>query len=288
MQMALWCNISDEVQDKILGFVGEYDWRSNHLMIVAKSWWKQCDGAIWYHVVGTIVLEPMRIGREYYEPTFGKTFAAVVSLITHSEVHNISPDQYKYVERPRDIRSFEPIRDQARGLLLQEMRNLGRARNGQRLNYKNVTTLDLTNDSNLDVDNTVWQSEDMNEIDLFNPQIPLLPTNGVSFAAYLFLWFFPNVTSVNLSRTKWSDRAARSINFAEIKQLIWRYSSITTNSFLSPLFHSTNLIELQLDNSTFRLSYTERGQPWYWMDIGEGGHLPYNILANQKNLMFKL
>ena len=170
MQMAQWLDLSDELQDNILGFVGEYDWRLHHLMIVAKSWWKKRDGATWYHQVGTIVLEPMRISREYYEPTFGKTFAAVVSLITHSEVHKISPDQYKYVERPKDIRSFEPIRDQATGLLLQSMRNLGMARNGQRLNYKNVTTLDLTDDSNSDVDNTVWKADEMNEMDLFSPQ----------------------------------------------------------------------------------------------------------------------
>ena len=190
--MALWSNISDVVRDIIFGFVGEYDWRSKHLMIVAKSWWKNSDGAIRYPKVGTIVLEPMmRIGREHYEPTFGKTFAAVVSLITHSEVHTISPDQYKYVERPRDIRSFEPIRNQPIGLLLQQMRNLWKGTNGQCLNYKNVTSLDLTDNSNLDVDNTLRQSEEMNEIDLFNPQLPLLPTNGASFAAYLFLWFFP-------------------------------------------------------------------------------------------------
>ena len=63
MQMAQWRNLSDELQDKILGFVGEYDWRSDHLMIVAKSWWKKRDGATRYHEVGTIILEPMRISR---------------------------------------------------------------------------------------------------------------------------------------------------------------------------------------------------------------------------------
>ena len=208
MQMAQWLNLSDELQDKILGtdeiqgYVGESDWRSDHLMTVAKSWWKKPGGATRYHEVGTIILEPMRISREHYEPKFGKTFAAVVSLITHSQDYNISPDQYKYVERPKDIRSFEPIRDQATGLLLQSMRNLGMARNGQRLNYKNVTTLDLTDDSNSDVDNTVWKAKEMTEIDLFSPPIPLLPTNKAPFAAYLLLWFFLNVTSVNLSRTK--------------------------------------------------------------------------------------
>ena len=125
-------------------------------MIVAKSWWKKCDGTTRYHQVGTIVLEPKRIPRSLYEPEFGKTFAAVVSLLTHSSVHNISPDQYKYVDRPTQIWSYQPITNQAFGLLLQQMRNLGLQRNGQHLRYKNVTTLDLTDDSNWDVDNTVW------------------------------------------------------------------------------------------------------------------------------------
>ena len=283
MQMMQWRDLTDELRDKILWFVGEYDWRLHFLMIVAKSWLKKRDGTTQYHQVGTIVLEPMEISREHFEPQFGKTFAAVASLIIHSQVHKISPDQYKYVQRPKDISSFQPITKQSFELLLQLMRNLGMERNGQRLRYKNVTTFDLTDNSNLAVDDTVWRSEEIALTDLLYPQIPLLPTNGGSFAAYLFLWFFPKVTSVNLSRTKWSGSATALITFSQIEQLIWRNCYITTASFLSPLLDCTKLVELQLDNSTFRLPYTEREQPWFWMDICEDGNLPYNIFQNLVN-----
>ena len=252
-------------------------------MIVAKNWWKKHDGKIRYDKVGTIVLEQMGIPRRVYEPEFGNTFAAVVSLLTHSSVHNISPDQYKYVDRPTVIRSYQPIANQAFGLLLKEMRNLGLQRNGQHLRYKNVTTLDLTDDSNWAVNNTVWRSDKMNKPDIFDPKLPLVPTNRALFGAHFFLWFSPNVTSINLSRTKLSDYTTALITFPQIIQLIWWNSYITTASFLSPLFACTNLVELQLDNSTFRLPWTQCAQPWFWIHIGEGGDLPYNIFDNLDN-----
>ena len=282
-QPVQWLDLPDAAMDNLHEYIGDDNWKLYNLLLVSKNWWKTDDHEVSRYKLGTIVLEPQRISRSLYEPKFRKTFAAVVSLLTHSSVHKISPDQYKIVDRPRDIRSFQLITDQAFGLLLQQMRNLGMQRNGQRLRYKNVTTLDLTDDSNWDVDNTVWRSEEMDETYLFKPQIPLLPTNGAPFAAYLFLWFFPNVTSFNLSRTKWSDSASRLINFSQIIQLIWRNSYITTASFLSPLFACTNLVELQLDNSTFRLPWIERGQPWFWMDIGEDGDFPYNVFQNLDN-----
>ena len=46
-----WYNLSDTLRDIIFGFVGEYDWKSNHLMIVAKNWWKKRDGLIRYQPV---------------------------------------------------------------------------------------------------------------------------------------------------------------------------------------------------------------------------------------------
>ena len=116
--MVQWLNLFDKFQDKILWFVGEYDWKLHHLMIVAKSWWKKRDGTTQYHQVGTIVLEPKRIPRLLYQPQFGKTFAAVVSLLTHLSVHNISPDQYKYVEKPTEIQSYRLITNQVFGVLL--------------------------------------------------------------------------------------------------------------------------------------------------------------------------
>ena len=132
-----------------------------------------------------------------------KTFAAVWSLVNHSFEHNIGPNQYKHVDRPTNIRSYEPITNQAFGLLLKQMRDLGFQRNGQDLRYNNVTTLDLTDDSNMAVDNRVWLSHEMNQTNVFDPKITTVPTLiGVPFGAYLFKWFFPKVTSVNLSCTK--------------------------------------------------------------------------------------
>ena len=92
MQMVQWLDLLDELWDKILWFVSEYDWKYYHLMIVAKSWWEKRDETTQYHQVGTIVLELKRIQRSLYKPQFRKTFAAFVSLLTHSSVHNTSPD----------------------------------------------------------------------------------------------------------------------------------------------------------------------------------------------------
>ena len=187
MQMMQWLNLLDKLQDKILWLVGEDDWKLHHLVIVAKSWWEKRDGTTQYQQMGTIVLEPKRIPRLLYQPEFGKTYAAVVSLLTHSSVHNISPDQYKYVKRPTEIQSYRPITNQVFGVLLQQIRNNELQLDGQRLCYRNVSKLDLTDSSNWEIDNTVWRSEDMQVPDLFKSKPPMLPTKGTMFAAYLFL-----------------------------------------------------------------------------------------------------
>ena len=58
-------------------------------MLVAKSWGKKRDGTTRYYQVDTIVLKPKIIQRLLYKPEFGKIFAAVMSLLTHSTEHNI-------------------------------------------------------------------------------------------------------------------------------------------------------------------------------------------------------
>ena len=228
--------------------------------------------------LGTIVLTPQGIPREHFEPNFGKTFGAIVGLITHSEIHNISNDHYKFVEPPKNISSFEAITDQGLGLLLLLMRNVG-----QRLQYNNVTALDLTDDSQRMVDDNVYQPTEIIQTDLFGPPLPLRPSNGGSFATYLFRWFFLNVTSVNLSRTTWTDSATTEITFAQIEQLIWRSSYILTDSFLSPLLVSTQLVDLQLDNSIIRLPWTEQAHPMHWRNVGADGEFPYNVFENLGN-----
>ena len=113
----------------------------------------------------------------------------------------------------------------------------------------------------------------MDKPDLFKPQIPLLPTNGAPFAAYLFLWFFPNVTSINLSRTKWSDYTTASTNFPLVEILFWQNCLSTSTIFLSDLDASVNLIELYLDNLTICLPLQYQGTQQWYSDNTPGAYL---------------
>ena len=71
------------------------------------------------------------------------------------------------------------------------MRDLAFQRNGEDLRYNNVTTLDLTDDSNMAVDNRVWLSHEINLTDVFDPEITTdLTIMEVPFGAYLCKWFF--------------------------------------------------------------------------------------------------
>ena len=273
-----WIHLPDRPMHILHQYIGEEDWQSYNLSSVSRNWWMTDDRGETRYELGTIVLTPQGIPREHFEPIFGKTFGAIVGLINHSEIHKISNNHYKFVELPEDISSFEPITDQALGLLLLLMWNLG-----QRLQYKNVTALDLSDTSQWAVDDDKYQAADMVQTDLFWPQIPLRPVNGGSLATYLFRWFFPNVTSVNLSRTTWTDSATTEITFATIKELIWTSSYITTDLFLSPLLVSTQLVVLHLDNSTILLPWTEQTHPVHWRDIGRDGDMPYNVFANLVN-----
>ena len=255
--MAQWLDLSP-LHDEILSYVDGDDWKSYDLMLVNTNWWKNRDGTTRYQV-GTIVLIPMGFQGLLYQQELGKTFATVIRLLTHSNEHNISPDQYKYVERPTDIQSYRPITNQVSKVLLQQFRNNGLQLDGQPVCYKNVSELDLSNDSNLDVDINKWRSLEMEVPDLYEPDELMLGTNGATFAAYLFLWFFPNVTSINLSRTKWSNYATALINFPLVEILFWQNCLCTSTIFLSDLDASVNLIELQLNNSTICLPLQYQG-----------------------------
>ena len=279
--MAQWVNIPLSIREYILELLDDDTWRGQHLSSVSRPWQLIMVNGVRQRQrqLGTIVLTPQRIPREHLQPTFGKTFAAIVGLITHSEIHNISNDHYQFVDPPKNIRSFEAITNEGLGLiLLQLMRNVG-----QRLQYNNVTALDLTDDHESAVNDNVYQPTEMVQIDLFVAPLPLPPANGGSFANYLFHWFFPNVTSVNLSRTTWDDTATTEMRFARIQQLIWRSSYIQTDLFLSPLLVSTLLVDLQLDNSTILLQWTEQAHPRHWRNEGADGDLPYNVFANLRN-----
>ena len=159
-------------------------------MSVNTNWWNNRDGTTRYQV-GTIVLIPTRFQDLLYQRELGKTFATVIRLLIHSNEHNISSDQYKYVERATDIQSYRPITNQVFEVLLQQLRNNVLQLDGQPVCYNNVSEFDLSNDRNLDVNINTWRSLEMEVPNLFDPNEPMLGTNGATFAVYLFLWFFP-------------------------------------------------------------------------------------------------
>ena len=218
MQMAQWLDLSDKFQDNILSYIGDDDWKSSDLMLVNTRWWKNKDGTIRYQV-GMIVLEPVGFlynGLDFLE---GKTFATCLRLIYRPREHDIPPDQYTYVAKLQDIHSFTPILRQRSRIMPYQIWNNGYQ--GQPVRYGNISGLDLSDDRNLVVDSNMWRSLEMELLDLFDSDEPLLlGTHGATFASFLLRLFFPNVTSINLSRTIWSDDASLLINFPHIVKLI--------------------------------------------------------------------
>ena len=124
---------------------------------------------------------------------------------------------------------------------------------------------------------------EINLVNLVESDESLLGPHGATFAGFLFGCFFPNVASINLSRTIWSDVASALINFHLVVKLIWRNSLCTSEICSSDLGKSTNLIELQLDNSTICLPYLDEEDQWFPENIRERGGYPYAIFRNLNN-----
>ena len=96
---------------------------------------------------------------------------------------------------------------------------------------------------------------EMNLVDLFYPCIQ----NGVhtvhyTFVAILLATFFQNVTSLNLSATRWTNQAEHSIPWIMLRKLIWN-KCLCFDLFLPHLSAAENLVELQLDYCTFEVNY---------------------------------
>ena len=177
-----------------------------------------------------------------------------MNLANHPNENNISPDQYKYVEKQKDIWRFVPINSQVSEVLLEQFMNNGFPLDRQPVCYRNVRELDISDDHNWDLNINTWRSSESGLPNLFELAEYLVgPNVVVTFAAYLFRWFFHNVTSINLSGTIWSNYAAASINWSLVEKLIWQKGLCRSTVLKSDLGTSTNLIELQLDNSTICL-----------------------------------
>ena len=157
---------------------------------MSKNWWKDDDGVSRYQL-GTIVLKSFVSPYSCYVQQFGTTYATLLKLANHHKDHNISPDQYTWVEKPTLIRRFAPIKCQVYRVILQQVLANGFQYKGQPVCYRNVRKNDLSDDADLEVD-IVWQLSEKNLYNLFEAARFLhVPNVGLTFAAYLLRQFFP-------------------------------------------------------------------------------------------------
>ena len=145
-------------------------------------------------------------------------------LIHHHNEHNIPPDQYKYVEKSTNIRSFRPINRQRSRVVLQQFWNNGFQ--GQPVRYRNIRELDLSDDRNLDVDSNTWRSLNINLVNLFESNKPLLGPHGATFAAFLIGQFFSNVTSINFFQLSSGCKVNLAEQFVHIRYFLVRSGQI--------------------------------------------------------------
>ena len=75
-----------------------------------------------------------------------------------------------------------------------------------------------------------------------------------TFVSHLLCNFFLNVTTLNLSGTKWTINAVHLIPFRSLQKLIWK-KCLCFDLLLPHLSQSGNLLELQLDYTTFQVDY---------------------------------
>ena len=235
--------------------VGDYNWTLYNWASLSKNCWKHDEGVYRYQL-GTIVLRPCGFSYSFYVQHFVTTYATLFELEKNHNHHKIPPDQYLFINKPTHIRKFASIYIKVHKVMLQQLLSKSFQYNGEPVSYRNVTAIDLSDDTDLEV-NIVWWSSEMKLFNFFEPyannRLPHVMNIDLTFAAYLFGQFFSNVTCINLSAIVWSNNASSSINWARVEKLIWQKCLRTSNIFLSDLRTSKNLIELQSDNFTFRV-----------------------------------
>ena len=122
--MVQWLDLPVGLENKIYQYIDDDNLKLHNFLLMSKNWWKSNLGVTRYQL-GTIILRPMGFPYRLYKRQLGRNFSTVMKLANHPTEHNISPDQYKYVEKPTDIRRFAPINSQVSKVLLQQFMNNG-------------------------------------------------------------------------------------------------------------------------------------------------------------------
>ena len=101
---------------------------------------------------------------------------------------------------------------------------------------------------------------EMNRFDPFNAgniatvlDVEVLDVENLTLAGTLLTKVFQSVTIIDLSATKWTRHATKSIHWTILETLIWNYTYCMDAS-LPDMNFALNLIELHVDNSTFLIT----------------------------------
>ena len=242
--MTQWEHIPGTIKGYILSYIHDDTWRDQRLSSVCRHW-QLFMPENHLRRGGTIFLRAPTDNFSWLFQNRGLTIATLYQLAFHSTRFGIQPNHYDRVEIQPNIHKYLRILNPDHQLELDSVLMSRRRIPGHPLDYDNVTTLDCHDRKSDDVTDN-WESVEMSLRDLFMPDH--------TFVSHLLCNFFLNVTTLNLSGTKWTINAEHSIPWTMLQKLIWN-KCLCFDLLLPHLSASGNLLELQLDYSTFEVDY---------------------------------
>ena len=244
--MTQWVDLPGHIRDNILSYIHEDTWRDQRLSSVDKEWQQYLVDN--HHRRGGTIFLTAITPTNNFSWVFGNrglNIATLYKLAFHSSQSGIPPTQYDRVEIQPNILEYPRILMPDHHI---EVDNLFMSLSllpEDPMAYDNITTLDCHDRTSDDVTD-YWQSLEMALRDLFEYEH--------TFVSHLLCNFFLNVTTLNLSGTKWTVNAEHSIPFRQLQKLIWK-KGLCFDLLLPHLSQSGNLLELQLDYTTFEVDY---------------------------------
>ena len=247
--MLQWGHLPSPIRNYILSYIPDDTWRDQRLSSVCRNWQLIMPENHLRRQGGTIVLRAPTDNFSVLYKARGLTIATLNQLAFHSMRFGILPNHYDCVEIQPNIHEYLRIKNPAHQFELESILLARRRIPGHPLAYNNVTTLDCHDCTNNNVTEN-WESTEMSLVDRF---MPATPSNRYmvyhTFVSHLLARFFLNVTSLNLSATKWTNQAEHSIPWTMLQKLIWN-KCLCFDLLLPHLSTAENLLELQLDYST--------------------------------------
>ena len=258
--------LPDGILLNILNVVSEDSKETSHLSVVCKKFRFLSDHpSVQFKRHGTIVIRPPSPGRlPHYTDHNNHTFAILHRLSNHANERTRVPCvrvpcvHYHFVE-VCDLKNF-PLLGQERNIYTTRM--MLKFGEYQLCRYNSVTKIDLSQ---------LFQyphlhAGEMNRFDPFDAgdiatilDDEVLEVENLTLAGTLLTKVFQSVTIIDLSATKWTQHATKSIHWTILETLIWNYTYCMDAS-LPDMNFALNLMELYVDNSTFLITGTDRNK----------------------------